>query len=101
MAEQREKPGCTIEQLNVTLGRAADAGGFCSGGQIENFREGWAKEVFGGHVTHYWRRNSFDWCVTLCGHGAEVRWMYGPGNYPRCKRCAKMRARHSSTAIVR
>jgi hypothetical protein len=97
---QREKPGITPEQLNVTLGLPVDSPTIVSGGMIENFREGWAKEAFGGDVAHYFRRNSFDWCVALCGHGTEARWMYGRGNYPCCKRCVRLRDKSQSAARV-
>jgi hypothetical protein len=93
MREQKEKPGCTIEELNVTLGRPADSFGYCSGGQIENFKEGWAKDVLGGEVAHYFDRVSFQFCVSLCGHGVEARLMYGRGNWPCCKRCVKLHDR--------
>lgn len=89
MSEQREKPMFTPEQLAAVLGISAD-GAKCSGGQFENFRAGWAKNIepgTSGTVAHYFERKGFDVVVALCGAQGAVRWMYGAGNYPRCSRC--------------
>lgn len=87
MTNQREKPGITSDQLEAAVGVRPT---YLSGGQIENFREGWAHHIFGsGQKAHYFRRNSFDNAVALCSKWAPVRWIYGAGNYPRCKTCEK------------
>lgn len=104
MTEQREKPGITIEQLNVTFGRPADAGGYCSGGQIENFREGWALHIMGptpATKAHWFTRKDFETASALCGRpDAPVRWLYGRGNFPCCQRCVKKLNRMNSAARV-
>lgn len=84
---QKEKPAPTIDQLEATLGQRPT---YASGGQIENFREGWAHNIMGsGQISHYYRRNSFDIAVAACGKFVEVRWIYGAGNYPKCKTCQR------------
>lgn len=94
---QKEKPVPTIAELEATLGGTVR---YASGGQIESFREGWAHNVMGnGDTAHYYRRNSFDNAVALCGKWVEARWVYGPGNYPRCKTCQRaydQRKRHNA-----
>lgn len=87
MAEQREKPGATPEQFEALTGQRPL---YLSGGQIEHFRKGWAKNIDPSRdssVAHYYRRGHFDQGVSLCGEVAAVRWLYGAGNYPRCRRC--------------
>lgn len=71
---------------------------YVSGGQIENFREGWAKHVFssGGPIVHYFRRDGFDAALSLCRTLAPVRWLYGPGNIPKCKRCVSVHRKHGA-----
>jgi hypothetical protein len=100
---QREKPGITPEQLNVTFGRPADTPGtLVSGGQIENFREGWALHILSSSKkAHWYVRDRFDEAVSLCKVSAPVRWLYGRGNWPTCKRCMALRNRMNSEAIVR
>lgn len=84
---QTEKTAPSIDELEATLGSRPM---YASGGQIENFREGWAHNIMGsGHTAHYYKRNRFDNAVALCGKWVEVRWVYGPGNYPRCKSCQR------------
>lgn len=90
MVGQVEKPGISPDELAAMLGRSSSEGIKCSGGQIENFRRGWAKPIFGNsHVTHYFFREGFDQAVAFCGHRVGVRGLYGPGNYERCARCSK------------
>lgn len=88
---QREKPGVTMEQFEATFGQRPV---YASGGQIENFREGWAHNIMGsGQIAHYYMRMAgFDKVVTKCGgRPVKVRWIYGAGNYPKCKTCQKMK----------
>lgn len=83
---QTEKESWSLDEYEVTLGQRPQ---YASGGQIENFREGWALNIMGGDTAHYYRRNRFDNAVALCGKWVEVRWIYGPGNYPHCKSCER------------
>lgn len=85
---QREKPAITAYQLAAAVGRPPDSVTI-SGGMIENFREGWAINAMSFGKAHYYRRNRFDNAVALCGKWVEVRWVYGEGNFPRCKTCEK------------
>lgn len=92
MTVQREKPGITPEQLAKTFGKDNADGAIVSGGQIENFREGWALEVMGAHEkAHYYIRDkaSIERAKSLCGVVVKVRWLYGAGNFGRCARCDK------------
>lgn len=91
MTKQTEKPGVTPESLAATLGFASAEGVRCSGGQIENFREGWAKKImpFGSKCAHFFRRDGFAGATALCGVVSSARWLYGEGNYPRCSNCKK------------
>lgn len=102
---QREKPGITPEQLNVTFGRPADTPGtMVSGGQIENFREGWALRILGpspARIAHWYTREGFEEAVSLCGKRAPVRWLYGRGNFPCCQRCVRKRDRMNSASVVK
>lgn len=84
---QTEKPAPILDELEATLGKRPT---YASGGQIENFRQGWARNIMsGGNSVHYYRRNNFENAVALCGKWIEARWLYGPGNYPRCKTCQR------------
>lgn len=88
----KEKDAPTLDQLENMFGKRPQ---YASGGQIEGFREGWALNIMGGETAHYYRRNRFDIAAALCGKWSEVRWIYGPGNYPRCKTCERTaRKRH-------
>lgn len=102
---QREKPGITPEQLNVTFGRPANTPGTkVSGGQIENFREGWALRILGpspARLAHWFKRKDFDTASALCGRDAPVRWLYGRGNFPVCQRCASKRNRSNNASRSR
>lgn len=73
----------------------ADQGNFVSGGQFQNFRTGWARAIFPSKQTraHYFERDAFDKATSLCGIEADVRWLYGPGNYPECSRCIEKRCK--------
>jgi hypothetical protein len=88
MAEQKEKSDSRLLPKLRALAEAT--GGYCSGQLIENFREGWAMEIFAGRRVHYWTRDGFEFVESRCRLVALVRDMYGAGNWPRCKRCARM-----------
>lgn len=93
---QTEKPGVTPEQLVVCFGHAPGSVPLpkVSGGQFENFRKGWAHAVFANSLASHWFvRDGFDKARALCGAQAQVRWLYGPGNYPRCGNCIKTMSR--------
>ena len=90
MNKQREKPGISPQELGALTGRDP-AGIRVSGGQFENFREGWAKYTMGKtEKVHYFVRIGFDEARSFCGNIAPVRWLYGPGNYERCSNCQRM-----------
>ena len=80
---QREKPNATLDTMRSMNGALV------IGTMIENFREGWAKDVFRGRKVHYWKREGFDTADSRCSLTAKVRWLYGEGNFPRCKRCMR------------
>jgi hypothetical protein len=86
---QKEKEGISKNQLEAAIGKPVT---YVSGGQIENFREGWARNIFtSGKTAHYYKRVGFASAKSACLLStAEVRWLYGTGNYPECKRCAKL-----------
>jgi hypothetical protein len=90
MSKQTEKEGVSPESLAATLGFDSAEGLRCSGGQIENFRAGWAIKImpFGSKRSHLFKRDGFDGAKALCGVLSSVRWLYGEGNYQRCARCA-------------
>lgn len=89
MAIQKEKEGTSKSQLEAAVGKPVT---YVSGGMIENFRGGWATDIFGnGSVAHYYKRVNFDTTKSVCLLStADARWMYGRGNYPQCKRCRKI-----------
>lgn len=89
MLNQREKPGCTLAQLEATLGVGHHPDNRMSGGQIENFKEGWAKDIMGGDKAHYFKRDGFDRAKSLCHLESAVRWLYGRGNFPHCQTCLR------------
>lgn len=91
MVDQREKDDSKMLKAMQELAR--NTGGFCSGQMIENFRYGWAKQIFGGDKSHHWVRDGFDGVLSLCKIVASVRSMYGEGNYPRCKTCVRILAK--------
>ena len=88
---QKEKQGVSKAEIEAMLGKPAT---YVSGGMIENFREGWARDIFGnGSVAHYYKRTGFGTTKSKCLLAtADVHWMYGAGNYPKCKRCMKLSA---------
>lgn len=91
---QTEKPAPSLDELEAALGARPE---YASGGQIENFREGWGHNIMGsGNTAHYYRRNGFDNAVAFCGKWVEVRWVYGAGNYPHCRICQKIADRRLS-----
>lgn len=67
-----------------------------SGGVLRNFREGWALNIFGGGVAHYFQRYGFDTGRSRCGVVAPVRWLYGCGDFPLCRNCQRATARAAS-----
>lgn len=90
MAIQREKPGCSVAELEAVLGIPHSVENRMSGGQIENFREGWAKDCNGqGDKAHYFKRTTFDRALSLCQLDAPVRWLFGRGNFPHCQTCLR------------
>lgn len=104
MSEQREKDAPTLEQFEVTLGIEPHPDNRMSGGMIEHFREGWALHIMGptpARVAHWFARDGFGSAESLCKLSAPVRWLYGRGNYPCCKRCVRALDRMNSAAIVR
>jgi len=93
MNKQREKhtfAECR-EALERCLGRPVPPETKNSGGQYENFREGWARDVMGTSQerVHYFVRQDFAKAKSLCGVASDVRWMYGPGNYEKCAHCRR------------
>lgn len=84
---QREKPGISLGEFEATLGVRPD---HLSGGQIENFREGWALDIMSGQKrAHYFKRDGFEASKALCGARGKARWIYGAGNFPHCQACLK------------
>ncbi|MBI4695512.1 MAG: hypothetical protein HY749_15960 [Gammaproteobacteria bacterium] len=89
---QREKPGIAPEGCAPAMGPP-----YFSGGQFENFRAGWATNVDPDHYiakAHYYRRENTSYAVSLCGRRGAARWLYGAGNWPRCRKCAALASRH-------
>lgn len=87
MSQQVEKPGVTPEWFEKNLGERP---AMLSGGMIQNFREGWAHDIFSkSSRSHYFRRDGFDGAAALCGHVAPVRWLYGAGTFPHCQNCTR------------
>ena len=87
---QRERPGFSVEQIEATFQIPHNPENKVSGGRIESFREGWALPMFGGGKTHYYTRSELnDIATSKCGVVTPVRKLFGEGNFPRCKRCAK------------
>lgn len=87
MTTQTEKPMYSLDELEARMGVRPQ---YASGGMIENFRRGWGHNIMGGAArAHYYRRNSFDNAIALCGKWVEARWIYGAGNYPRCRACQR------------
>lgn len=95
-SRQREKPGgITPAQLGAMVG-IDPANIIMSGTQIENFREGWAHPIMReSRVAHYFTRSlsNIGRANSKCGLDAEVRWLYGRGNWAFCRRCKQRIAR--------
>jgi len=91
MSKQREKPGLTKERLEKGFGHEISDETLFSGGMIENFRKGWAMPVFSGEKGHYFKRHLLNiaYAKSACGIIVGVRQLYGIGNFPKCKRCAR------------
>ena len=100
MSQQQEKPGISPAQLNITVGLSADAPTICSGGQIENFKKGWAVHIMPHSITgHYFIRSGFNVAVAACGYRGQVRWLYGMGNCTQCKRCQRIVAARAQAGV--
>lgn len=100
---QTEKPGITVPELVQKLGldESYIDGAKVSGGQYMNFRKGWAKNsMAGGSVAHWFTRDEFAQAEALCGASSLVRWLYGPGNYPRCSTCIRIMSRHIKAGVA-
>lgn len=102
MGKQRERDeGVTVKGvLEQIVGGPLPAGTRYSGSQIENFREGWAMDIMRDSrpgKAHYFRRRIDDLslAVAKCSTVAQVRWLYGPGNYDKCGRCRNAMARRA------
>lgn len=98
MKPQTETVGITPAELKARLGLPQEAAVSVSGGQLQNFAAGWAHEVMEteSRVSHWFTRNGFDRARQLCDNDSDalVRWLHGPGNYPRCGNCVRVMARH-------
>lgn len=88
MTTQTEKPMLSLDELEAKIGQRPT---YASGGQIENFRKGWAHNIMGsGDTAHFYRKSGFEAARALCGKSvADARWIYGAGNYPRCRPCQR------------
>lgn len=85
MSQQVEKPGVTPEWFEKNLGERP---AMLSGGMIQNFREGWAHDIFSkSSRSHYFRRDGLKGASSICGQEADVRHLYGAGTWPHCQRC--------------
>lgn len=77
-------------QLESLFGHPLAAGTKVSGGQIENFRSGWAKDVMRvGSKVHFFKRDGFDKGKALCGFVGDVRWLFDPGDHDKCYYCRR------------
>lgn len=100
MSQQHEKPGVSVPDLLHKMKLAANTEVLVSGGQFVNFRRGWAHQVMSSSkVAHWFVRDGFDQTESLCGQQANVRWMYGPGNYPRCQHCIRVMSRRRKSGV--
>lgn len=91
MSDQRETPLPASAAAWFAIEKAKRGGGYASGGKIENFQRGWAMPVMcnASKAHHFVRYSEKDeWADAACGMWAPTRWLYGEGNFPRCKRCA-------------
>lgn len=97
MSQQSEKPGILSKRRMAEL-KQSGSPDIYSGGQIENFREGWAVDIMNfGRVpkAHYFKRSEINiaFADALCNPSVVslVRWLYGEGNHQRCKNCERKR----------
>lgn len=76
--------------------------GLWSGGQMQAFREGWAKAIMNrGKTAHWFKRDGISSSATsICGVDSAVRWLYGPGNFPKCQHCMRAIARRKQKGIA-
>lgn len=91
MGEQKETPFSI--GADAFMQTVRDQGGFASGGRLQNFREGWALPQ--GHFgkAHYFTRRELDLARSICERlEGPAGGLFGAGNFPRCKTCAKRRA---------
>lgn len=83
---------------SVVAAREALGPGKFGGGQIENFRMGWAMNIWTGNgKVHYWTRISIEHVRSACGLVEEAHWtdchggthsrLHGGGDFTKCKRC--------------
>lgn len=83
---------------SVAAAREALGDGQFGGGQIENFRKGWAMNIWGGSGrVHYWTRISIEHVKSTCGLVETAHWtdcngkkhsrLHGGGDFHKCKRC--------------
>lgn len=68
-------------------------GNYVGGAELLNFKQGWAKSLFNGTQRAHWFVRSRTDTESLCGVISENRWIYGPGNYPRCTFCVRKMTR--------
>jgi len=94
MDHQREKPGMpTVEELKARFKLPPETKGYASGGQFENFNEGWAFAIFRRCDNgHYFKRRliNIEEVKSLCGHIVPAKNMYGIGSFPKCRHCLRM-----------
>jgi hypothetical protein len=82
---------------SVATVREAVGDGIFGGGQIENFRMGWAMNIWSGSRVHFWKRISIEHVRSVCGLVEEAHWtdchgkkhprLHGGGDFPKCRRC--------------
>jgi hypothetical protein len=90
MSEQPEDP--TGGAMRAIL--KAKHGGLMSGGRIIDFERGWALVGLNHGKAHYTGVED-GYLVTLCSMAwrdtpAIRQFIFAPGNWTRCKRCAKL-----------
>lgn len=86
---QREKPQPAAAEAWIAKARAE--GGYVSGGQLQAFREGWAMPIMGeSERAHHFVRSELEhMAIAACGTKSLVRFLYAPGNFPKCQRCQR------------
>lgn len=89
MSKQREapRPASAVAWLAM---QKAKKGGHYTGGEIENFREGWALPL--GHFgkAHYFERYC-DVHLSACGFADHVAGrVFAPNDWPKCKTCLRL-----------